>query len=665
MHLIVLSGGSGQRLWPLSGGSNAKQMLQIFRNEDGKTESMVQRVQRLAQAETLVFAAPENQTGVLRQQLGAQIDLSVEPGSRDTFGAICLAAAYLRDKKGVDPEEPVVVIPSDSMTDENYFAMLPLLAEEAKRTRLVLMGIFPREPSEQYGYILPREDGTVSAFVEKPCKADAVKYIAMGALWNCGVFAFRISYILEKAKGLCGTDRYEELRRCYGELPKVSFDREVTERERDIRVLKYTGKWNDVGTWDSLCEELPEATAGNAVLDDDCRNVHVFNTLDIPVIGMGLKNLVISVTKDGILVSDKKASVHLKSCIKLLKKERRILFVHFHDLHDPSGGARRAFQNLTGCMKYGRCDTYQTGRKHSEVRSGLEHCLFIHPDECEEIVEILNRGGFDTVFFDTSLYGDAVGWIHMRCPNVRTVVHSHNFEKHYFQDEARGETGSPLPGLAADCERSALTAGDVLVFISEDDQRNICREYGLSRKNAYVIPPALADSFDPTSVYSNEEPYVLFLGSAFFGNTEAASFLLEKVAPNVGLQVLIAGKGMDAEFTRPYENAKITGYVPSLAGLMNGAAAFVSPVFSGSGSKVKIAEALMHGKYIIATEESLAGYDTSRMAVSVCRTADDFVQAIRHLDRSKTFYRQNRDLFLQQHEMNASREAYAFLEEML
>lgn len=345
---------------------------------------------------------------------------------------------------------------------------------------------------------------------------------------------------------------------------------------------------------------------------------------------------------------------------------KKILFVHFHHLSDDSGGARRAFQNLQGCLRYGQCCTYQTDGRASgtDGRSsgGLGYAMFICSEECDDIVRILSNGGFGTVFFDTSLYGDAVGYIKQRCPDVKTVVHYHNFEKKYFEDEDKSHPGSAISEYAARCELSATQSSDFRVFISEKDRDDICMAYGLSVGQNIVIPVALPDYFQPTPRVEADSPYVLFIGSAFYANTEAVRYIMEKIAPNVAIKIKIAGKGMDCALGDTGDNVDIQGHVQSLGTLMAGAAAFISPIFSGSGSKIKIAEALMHGKYIIASAESLTGYNTSRMAVKLCKTGDDFIRAIDSIDPAITYYPENRELFLSEHEMGAVCRMYDFLE---
>ena len=333
MNLVLLSGGSGKRLWPLSNDIRSKQFIKIFKSEAGDYESMVQRVYRQikkvdAEA-TVTIATSKAQVSAINNQLGQGIGISVEPCRRDTFPAIALATAYLHDIQGVSEEEAVVVCPVDPYVDDDYFEALKLLGAQVEQgeANLVLMGIEPTYPSEKYGYIIPTSEeriSMVSTFKEKPDMATAQRYIERGALWNGGVFAYKLGYVLEKAHELIDFTDYQDLFSKYDTLPKISFDYAVVEKEERIQVQRFAGGWKDLGTWNTLTEAMEEATVGDAVLGGDCENVHVVNELDIPVVCMGLKNVVVSASPEGILVSDKEQSSYIKPIVD--KIDQQIMF---------------------------------------------------------------------------------------------------------------------------------------------------------------------------------------------------------------------------------------------------------------------------------------------------------------------------------------------------
>lgn len=321
MNIVLLSGGSGKRLWPLSNDIRSKQFIKIFKKEDGTYESMVQRVYRqikkIDDKATVTIATSKTQVSAIHNQLGQEVGISIEPCRRDTFPAIALATAYLVDVKGISPEESVVVCPVDPFVEDDYFEALKSLSEQADKgeANLVLMGIEPTYPSEKYGYIIPKSSddvSEVSTFKEKPSIDVAKEYISQGALWNGGVFAYKLKYVLEKAHSMIDFADYQDLFNKYETLKKISFDYAVVEKEEKIQVMRFSGEWKDLGTWNTLTEAMEENIVGKGILNDTCSGVHIVNEMDVPVLAMGLTDVVISASPEGILVSDKEQSSYIK-----------------------------------------------------------------------------------------------------------------------------------------------------------------------------------------------------------------------------------------------------------------------------------------------------------------------------------------------------------------
>lgn len=332
MNIILLSGGSGKRLWPLSNDIRSKQFIKIFRKEDGTYGSMVQRVydqiRRAVPEATITIATSKTQVSAIRNQLGEDVNICVEPCRRDTFPAIALAGAYLCDVKGVSEEEPAVVCPVDPYVDETYFqAIIRLGGLVSWDVNLALIGIEPTYPSEKYGYIIPKTQEAVSdveAFKEKPDQALARTYIEKGALWNGGVFAFRLGYLRAKTREQTGYTSYGDLLSGYSSLTKISFDYAVTEREEHIQVMRFKGKWKDLGTWNTLTEAMDDHVVGKALYDETCENLHVINELNVPIVCMGLKDAVVAASAEGILVSDKEQSSYIKPYVDQI--DQQIMF---------------------------------------------------------------------------------------------------------------------------------------------------------------------------------------------------------------------------------------------------------------------------------------------------------------------------------------------------
>lgn len=330
MHIILLSGGSGKRLWPLSNDIRSKQFIKIFPAENGEYESMAQRMYRQIRKvdpdATVTVATSRSQVSQLKNQLGDNIGISLEPCRRDTFPAIVLATAYLHDVQKVSEDEPVVVCPVDPYVGEDYFEALRKLSQLAEDDayNLTVMGIEPTYPSEKYGYVIPMNKDAVSpveTFKEKPDAETAKKYIAEGALWNAGVFAYKIGYVLKKAHERMNFTDYEDLFASYDTVQKISFDYAVAEHEPHIQVMRFGGAWKDMGTWNTLTEAMEEPVIGKGTLNDTCENVDVVNELNVPVLAMGLKNVVIAASPEGILVSDKEQSSYIKPFVDAMDQQ--------------------------------------------------------------------------------------------------------------------------------------------------------------------------------------------------------------------------------------------------------------------------------------------------------------------------------------------------------
>mgnify|MGYP002868324672 CR=1 FL=1 len=333
MNIILLSGGSGKRLWPLSNDVRSKQFIKLFKDSNDNYESMVQRVYRQISSvdsnAKITIATSASQASAIISQLGERVSICTEPCRRDTFPAIVLAASYLVDEEGVGRDECVIVCPVDPYVDDSYYELVASLEGEvlSSKSNITLMGIEPTYPSDKYGYIIPEtSDNTsgVKEFKEKPDAETAKEYLRQGALWNAGVFAFKLSYILDKAHELIDFVDYRDLFEKYENLEKNSFDYAVLEKEESIRVIRYKGEWRDVGTWNMMSEVMADKTKGNVCLDDTCVNTQVVNELDIPVLGMGLTDLVVAVSGDGILISDKERSGYMKPYVEKISTD-----VHF------------------------------------------------------------------------------------------------------------------------------------------------------------------------------------------------------------------------------------------------------------------------------------------------------------------------------------------------
>lgn len=324
MQLILLSGGSGKRLWPLSNDARSKQFLPLLASPNGVMESMIQRVVRQIREANLTnnitFATNAVQRDSIINQLGEDVSVVTEPERRDTFPAIALAASYLAKEKKCGSDEIVVVMPCDVYTESRYFATIGKMVETVKNNvaDLVLMGIAPTYPSEKFGYVVPKKAETsegvkmVERFTEKPNEEKAKQLLEQGAYWNGGVFAFRLGYMMNIVDQYLKTNTFQETHKRYAEFPKISFDYEVAEKAQSVAVVPFAGEWKDLGTWNALCEELPSTHIGNVMMGENNENTHAVNELGIPVFCNGLKDVIVAASPDGIMVCDKQDSEKIK-----------------------------------------------------------------------------------------------------------------------------------------------------------------------------------------------------------------------------------------------------------------------------------------------------------------------------------------------------------------
>ena len=376
MNIVLLSGGSGKRLWPLSNEIRSKQFLKLLSDANGGHESMVQRVYRqITQAgiqANIVVATSATQVESIRGQLPDDVDVVVEPERRNTFPAIVLAASYLESRKQMDPEETVIVLPVDPYVEVAYFETFQQMDARVQQggADLVLMGIKPSYPSEKYGYIIPGEGGSVAGFKEKPSEASAKMLIEQGALWNAGVFAFKLKYLMKIADNYVDSRDFDDVVAHYESLKKDSFDYEVVEKADALAVIPYNGEWKDIGTWNTLTEEMQEESIGDVVMGEACINTHVINELSMPVVALGTQNLVIAAGQDGILVSDKHKSSYIKPYVENIDnrpmyEERRWGEYKVYDYSQYADGTKSLTKHVT--INAGCAQDYHVHRYKDEV----------------------------------------------------------------------------------------------------------------------------------------------------------------------------------------------------------------------------------------------------------------------------------------------------------
>lgn len=376
MHLILLSGGSGKRLWPLSNDVRSKQFLKLLKDENGQAESMVQRVYRQIKEvggwDSITIAASTSQRDMITLQLGEEVNIIIEPERRDTFPAIALACAYLYREKNISKDDIIAVLPVDPYVDLDFFVKVAEIESvfSEPSVDLVLLGAIPTFPTEKYGYIVPGEKSNksllVDYFKEKPTADEAQKLIDKGALWNCGVFGLKLGYVLDILEGKYDIHNFEYnmFRETFKTLKKTSFDYEVVEKAKNVRVIEYRNRWMDLGTWQTITQEMENLTEGNVIIDN-CSNTHIINDIDIPVAAMGINDAVIVASCDGILVARKDETYKLKDVISGLNNRPMYERKRWGKYKVLEGTSRSLTKKLI--IEEGKQISYQYHKKRKEI----------------------------------------------------------------------------------------------------------------------------------------------------------------------------------------------------------------------------------------------------------------------------------------------------------
>jgi glycosyltransferase involved in cell wall biosynthesis len=332
---------------------------------------------------------------------------------------------------------------------------------------------------------------------------------------------------------------------------------------------------------------------------------------------------------------------------------KKMLFIYNNPFGASYGGSlvtEKAYNALS--QKYIVIKYYVDKPKNKFLT--LLRCLFLFSGKMSlfdhiKIDRILKEDtDIEIVFFDVSLYGRAARMVKNKYPKIKVIINFHNNEAEFFYDLVK-LWGSKylllwLPALYN--EKLSCRNSDLNIFITEEDRKSVnAREVP-----SIIIPATLVDKFNPEKRFNDTQKtnYILFIGSASFGNLHAVQLLIEKIAPYISCNIIIAGKDVQAAVSKRKipGNVIIQDYIGDLSEIYYGASAFVVPVYYGSGMKVKIAEAMMHGKKIIATPMAFYGYRLNPHSCSVCNTAEEFVAEINKLELSKTFYEESRLLFL-------------------
>ena len=320
MITVLLSGDSGKRLWPLSNGARSKQFIKCLKKEDGSYESMLQRISRQIgrrfpdNEQVIVTSKP--QVSAVVNQLGENTVICVEPVHRGTLASAFMVVSWLKNIRNVAGDEIIALCPSDTFVEENYYSLLEKMeqAVASEQFMLAMAAVIPTYPSAKYGYLMTENQGDVLRVTENIIGTDehtARELMEKGAFWNAGIYVGRLGFFEQLFREVWAYEDHEDLYRHFSRIPEKRLESIFSAGRMDICAFPYSGEWKTLGTWNTLTEAMEDSFVGNAVFDDHCENVHVVNELDVPVLCMGLSDVVVSASAEGILVSDKTHSSYI------------------------------------------------------------------------------------------------------------------------------------------------------------------------------------------------------------------------------------------------------------------------------------------------------------------------------------------------------------------
>ncbi|WP_417315884.1 mannose-1-phosphate guanylyltransferase/mannose-6-phosphate isomerase [Cycloclasticus pugetii] len=357
---VILSGGVGSRLWPLSREHYPKQCLPLTDKEFSLLQNTVKRTNSLDVADPIIVCNEDHRFLIAQQlqNLGvAKSSIILEPVGRNTAPAIALAALEAQYRN--QDEALLLVLPADHVIRDVHAFEAAILhaAEFAKEDKLVTFGVTPTRPETGYGYIRSGENNDVAEFVEKPDLATAQTYLDSGRyLWNSGMFLFNAKTYLEELKSFRG-DIFESVcaafkqrnqdidfvrvdEKSFSECPEDSIDFAVMEPTRKAKVVPYSGDWSDIGAWDALYDYSDKDESGNVLIGDvmseGAKNSFVRSESRLVAV-VGVDNLVVVETADAVLIMNKDQSQDVKKIVKRIHAEGREEHMFHTTVHRPWG----------------------------------------------------------------------------------------------------------------------------------------------------------------------------------------------------------------------------------------------------------------------------------------------------------------------------------------
>lgn len=416
MKAMILAGGGGTRLWPLSRKNYPKQFLKIC-SERSLLRQTADRLLRVVPPDDLIVMSNNAYKFHVKAELGEVPHMILEPESRNTAPAIALGMNYCREMLGCTDEEVIFLSPSDHVIkpDEGFAHSMRHAGEIARKGHIVTFGIKPDKPETGYGYIKggalldgAGEDGLcrrVEHFAEKPDSTAAERYLRDGSyFWNSGMFAFTLGTMAEEMRrhapeiGEMLALGYGELLERFVRMPDISIDYAVVERSDRVVVLPFDACWNDIGSWDSLYDVMDKDRNGN-VTGGDVLALETRGSLILAgkrqVSTIGIEDCVIVDTDDALLVAKRGNAQKVRDVVAALRKDTRTEAEEHATAHRPWGtytvlenGPRfkikrimvRPGEQLSLQMHYHRSEHWVVVRGTAKVTIGGTE-IFVHENE--------------------------------------------------------------------------------------------------------------------------------------------------------------------------------------------------------------------------------------------------------------------------------------------
>ncbi|MBU2887189.1 mannose-1-phosphate guanylyltransferase/mannose-6-phosphate isomerase [Gilvimarinus agarilyticus] len=398
---VLLAGGSGNRLWPMSRELFPKQCLHLTDVEQTLIQKTLKRVEACGIDTRPVIVCNNDHRFLIAQQLSdinRSCDILLEPAARNTAPAIALAAAFVAEKY---PGATILALPADHIIDDAtaFSQAIEQGLNFAQKGKIVTFGVVPQYPETGYGYIEAEQFGVASnitAFHEKPDAATAEEYLQAGNYyWNSGMFLFAANTLLSEveiyepevyqciAQSL--SEKYVDLdfvraeEKSFKESPSVSIDVAIMERTKLGVVVPFSADWSDIGSWNSVLDAMPKDAAGNAVVGDvivkNTENSLIYSTSRL-VSTLGIHNLAVVDTPDALLVMDMNQGQGVKEIVAQIKQSGRSEHRRHSLLHRPWGSVE--------VMNLG--EHYQV--KHVRVKPSASISLQVHKHRAEHWVVV-------------------------------------------------------------------------------------------------------------------------------------------------------------------------------------------------------------------------------------------------------------------------------------